>query len=215
MCWDNFLKYIGMASVQYAPTLLGAYGSYYSFNNNCSSEITFIFLYLNFPVCKMEVRILPLLKHRIIYFGTNFWRFLVQTLLKSRLSSGSCPVVFWMTSGWWFHNLSEVSVPMFDHPYGEKCSFLWNWSFPCCNLWLVSLVTASAHCWLMFKLSAVSPGPFLQSCSLASSSPACTYTITCVRLFCLRCRTLYLLLLICIKHFYQSFAPSCKGFSEW
>lgn len=50
-----------MASVQYAHMLLGAYGSYYSFNHNCSSEITFIFLYLDFPVYKMEVRILNFL----------------------------------------------------------------------------------------------------------------------------------------------------------
>lgn len=36
-----------------------------------------------------------------------------------------------------------------------------------------------------------------------------------VRLSCSRCRTLYLLLLIYIKHFYQSFAPPCKGYCEW
>lgn len=37
----------------------------------------------------------------------------------------------------------------------------------------------------------------------------------CVRLFWPRCRTLYLLVLIFIKHCYQSFAPPCKGFSKW
>lgn len=88
--------------------------------------------------------------------------------------------MFWTPAGWWLHNLSDVSIPMFDHPNGQKCCFLWSWSFLCCNLWSMSLVTASPHCWLIFKLlSAISPGPFLQGCSLASWSPACTYLWGC------------------------------------
>jgi len=68
MYWDNFLKYRGTASVQYVHILLGAYGSYYNFNNSCFPEITFIFLHLNFPVCKMEVRILNFLCRTIEQF---------------------------------------------------------------------------------------------------------------------------------------------------